>query len=105
MSDLTAADVELDRRLEHAQQQPAGIDLLRGELLDRCVRLVPAAEHDEWIRAFGERAPLAGPVAARASEREALVEIAERLDVLVTLEAPVREPEEAGTCLVQHVVG
>ena len=56
--ELAALDVDLDRRLEQAQQGSAGVDLLLRELRGGRVRVVPATEHEERIRPLGQHRPL-----------------------------------------------
>ena len=51
--ELAALDVDLDGRLEQAQHDPAGVDLLGCELVARCLRVVPATQHAQRVSPLG----------------------------------------------------
>ena len=74
---------------------PASICSWR-ELVARCLRLVPAAEHVQRVGPLGQHSPLVRTVSDLPCEGEGLVEVPERIGVLVTPEAAVGEQEVAG---------
>ena len=74
---LVPEDVDVDTRLEEAQDDASGVDPLLRELALHGHRLVPAAEHEEGVRALGERGPLVGAPSDPPRECERLVEVAE----------------------------
>ena len=96
--------MDLDARLEQAQHDPAGVDLLLGELVARCLRFVPAAEHVQRVGPFGQHSPFLRTVPELSCEGEGLVEVSERIGVLVTSKALVGEVEVAVARLVSEVV-
>ena len=94
--ELAALDVDLDRRLEQAQQGSAGVDLLLGELRGGRLCVLPATEHEGGVRPLSQHRPLVRAAADLPRKRERLVEEPERLGIRVPLEAAVGEPEVAG---------
>ena len=86
--ELAALDVNLDRRLQQAEQEAAGVDLVLGELLDHLQRLVPASEHEQRVgRSASTAHSHAVGLPTLPGQRECLVQVAEGLGVLVAMEA------------------
>ena len=94
--ELAALDVDLDAGLEQAQHHASGFELFSGELFRGRLRLVPATEHVQRVRALRQRRPLVRAVADLPRESDRLVEVAQRFGVPVTPEGSVREQEVAG---------
>src|SRR3954451_4938273 len=81
--ELAPLHVDVDPGLQHAEDDPTGIDLLLRELVGGRQHVVPAAGHEERVRPFRQDSQLERAASHFVCERERFVQVTEGFRISV----------------------